>query len=168
MILIDYREKESGIPKLLIKKNIPINFENLKIGDYIIGDIVIERKTSKDFVASIFDGRIFEQASKIIYSNDIEETSNILEIIHKHGKYEKINKAFIKPKKKADSISEQQLNIIASIPYIGEKYAERLLKNLKTIKNVVNASPQTLSLLANIPPKNAHKIWLILNKEYKK
>ncbi|MEM2928906.1 MAG: hypothetical protein QXP60_08075 [Nitrososphaerota archaeon] len=55
---------------------------------------------------------------KIIYSYDIEETSNILEIIHKHGKYEKVNKAFI-----------------------GEKYAERLLKNLKTIKNIVNASP---------------------------
>ncbi|MEM3420058.1 MAG: ERCC4 domain-containing protein [Nitrososphaerota archaeon] len=211
MILIDYREKESGIPRLLIKKNIPISFENLKIGDYIIGDIVIERKTSKDFIASIFDGRIFDQANKIssytnksillieggihneleyiknknsiygallslilsynfkiIHSNDIEETSNILEIIHKHGKYEKINKIFIKPKKKADDISEQQINIIASIPFIGEKYAERLLRNLKTIKNIVNATPQTLSLVANIHPKNAYKIWRILNKEYEK
>ncbi|MEM3407381.1 MAG: ERCC4 domain-containing protein [Nitrososphaerota archaeon] len=65
MILIDYREKDSGIPRLLMKKNIPISFENLEIGDYIIGDIVIERKTSKDFIASIFDGRIFEQAGKI-------------------------------------------------------------------------------------------------------
>ncbi|MEM3406867.1 MAG: ERCC4 domain-containing protein [Nitrososphaerota archaeon] len=209
MILIDYREKESGIPRILMNKNIPISFENLEIGDYIIGDIVIERKTSKDFIASIFDGRIFEQANKItsftnksilliegnlnneleyiknknsiygallslilsynfkiIYSNDTEETANILEIIHKHGKYEKINKTFIKPKKKTDSIAEQQINIIASIPFIGEKYAERLLKNLKTIKNIVNATPQTLTLLANIPPKNAHKIWLILNKEY--
>jgi ERCC4-type nuclease len=82
--------------------------------------LIIERKTSKDFIASIFDGRIFQQANKItsytnrailliegllqneleyvknknsiygtllslalsynfkiIYSNDIEETSNI-------------------------------------------------------------------------------------------
>ena len=38
-----------------MNKNIPISFENLKIGDYIIGDIVIERKTSKDFIASIFN-----------------------------------------------------------------------------------------------------------------
>ena len=59
------------------------------------------------------------------------------------------------------------MNIISSIPFIGEKYAKRLLKNLKTIKNIVNATPQTLSLLANILPKNAYKIWLILNKEYK-
>lgn len=42
------------------------------------------------------------------------------------------------------------------------------LKNLKTIKNIVNASSQALSLIANIPSKNAYKIWLILNKEYKK
>ncbi|MEM2928713.1 MAG: ERCC4 domain-containing protein [Nitrososphaerota archaeon] len=70
MILIDYREKDSGIPRILMNRNIPISFENLEIGDYIIGDIVIERKTSKDFIASIFDGRIFEQASKITsYTN---------------------------------------------------------------------------------------------------
>jgi ERCC4-type nuclease len=30
-------------------------FENLEIGDYII-----EGKTSKDFIASVFDGRIFQ------------------------------------------------------------------------------------------------------------
>ncbi|MEM3561278.1 MAG: helix-hairpin-helix domain-containing protein, partial [Nitrososphaerota archaeon] len=69
---------------------------------------------------------------------------------------------------KRNDISEQQLNIIASIPFIREKYAERLLKNLKTIKNIVNASPQTLTLLANIPPKIAHKIWMVLNEEFKK
>ena len=40
-------------------------FENLEIGDYII-----ERKTSKDFIASVFDGRIFQQANKITsYTN---------------------------------------------------------------------------------------------------
>ncbi|MEM1574739.1 MAG: hypothetical protein QW755_07455 [Nitrososphaerota archaeon] len=60
------------------------------------------------------------------------------------------------------------MNIIASIPSIREEYAERLLKNLKTIKNIVNATLQTLSLLANIPQKNSYKIRLILNKEYEK
>jgi len=33
---------------------------------------------------------------------------------------------------------------------------------------MVNASSQTLSLIVNIPSKNAYKIWLILNEEYKK
>jgi DNA excision repair protein ERCC-4 len=212
VILIDNREKDSGIPNLLKDKGIPILFENLEIGDYIIGDLIIERKTSKDFIASIFDGRIFQQANKItsftnrailliegnlneeieyvknknsiygtllslalsynfkiIYSNAIEETSNILEIIYKHGKYSKIdNIHLIKQKRISNDINEQKLNIIASIPYIGEKYAERLLKNFKTIKNIINASPQELSLKAKIPYKTSIKIWKILNEEYKR
>jgi len=65
IILIDNREKDSRIPNILKNKGIPILFENLEIGDYIIGDIIIERKTSKDFIASVFDGRIFQQANKI-------------------------------------------------------------------------------------------------------
>ena len=65
IILIDNREKDSRIPNILKNKGIPILFENLEIGNYIIEDIIIERKTSKDFIASIFDGRIFQQANKI-------------------------------------------------------------------------------------------------------
>ena len=42
-----------------------------------------------------------------------------------------------------------------------------IFKKFKTVKAAVNVSSQTLSLLTNIPPKNAYKIWLILNKEYK-
>jgi DNA excision repair protein ERCC-4 len=211
VILIDNREKDSGIPNLLKEKGIPILFENLEIGDYIIGDLIIERKTSKDFIASIFDGRIFQQANKItsftnkailliegnlndeleylknknsihgtllslalsynfkiIYSNDIEESANILEIIYKHGKYHKVESIhLIKQKRISNDINKQKLNIIASIPFIGEKYAERLLKNFKTIKNVINASPQELSLKAKIPYKTSIKIWKILNEEYK-
>jgi DNA excision repair protein ERCC-4 len=212
VILIDNREKDSGIPELLKNKGIPILFENLEIGDYIIGDLIIERKTSKDFIASVFDGRIFQQTNKItsytnkailliegnlnneieylknknsiygtllvlalsynlkiVYSSDIKESANILEIIYKHGKYYKIEKfLLIKQKRIPNNTYQQQLNIISSIPHIGEKYAERLLKNFKTIKNIINASPQELSSKANIPYKTSIKIWRILNEEYKR
>jgi ERCC4-type nuclease len=105
---------------------------------------------------------------KIIYSNSIEETSNILEIIYKHGKYYKIdNIHLIKQKRISNDINRQKLNIISSIPYIGEKYAERLLKSFKTIKTIINAFPQELSTKAKIPYKTSIKIWRILNEEYK-
>jgi ERCC4-type nuclease len=66
---------------------------------------------------------------KIVYSFDIKESANILEIIYKHGKYYKIEKfLLIKQKRIPNNTYQQQLNIIASIPHIGEKYAERLLK----------------------------------------
>ena len=40
---------------------------------------------------------------------------------------------------------------------------EDFLKNLKTVKNIINATPQTLSLITNIPPKNACKIMNLFN-----
>jgi hypothetical protein len=36
-------------------------------------------------------------------------------------------------------------------------------KILKTIKNIINASPKELSLKAKIPYKTSIKIWRILN-----
>ena len=69
---------------------------------------------------------------KIIYFNDIEESANILEIIYKHGKYHKIESIhLIKQKRIPNNTYQQQLNIISPIPYIEEKYAERLLKSFK-------------------------------------
>jgi len=47
------------------------------------------------------------------------------------------------------------------------KNSERLLKNFKTIKNIINAFPQELSSKAKIPYKTSIKIWRILNEEYK-
>jgi len=50
------------------------------------------------------------------------------------------------------------LNIISSTPFIGEEYAERLLKNFKTIKNIINAPPQELSSKVKIPYKTSIEI----------
>jgi ERCC4-type nuclease len=66
VILIDNREKDSGIPELLKEKGIPILFENLEIGDYIIGDLIIERKTSKDFIASVLMEEFFNKQIKLL------------------------------------------------------------------------------------------------------
>lgn len=66
IILADYREEKSGIDKLLKKQNVIVKFQQLTIGDYIIsGEYVIERKTARDFVQSIFDGRLFDQANRL-------------------------------------------------------------------------------------------------------
>jgi ERCC4-type nuclease len=67
IILIDNREKDSKIPDLLKDKGIPILFESLEIEDYIIGDLIIEKRTSKDFIASVFDGRYFNKQIKLLH-----------------------------------------------------------------------------------------------------
>lgn len=65
-IIADYREKTSGVPELLIQKNAEVCFANLAIGDYIINNqIIVERKSSEDFIQSIINNRLFEQCSKL-------------------------------------------------------------------------------------------------------
>ena len=64
---IDYRERDSGIIEILrAKKNISVEEKKLFIGDYLINrHIAVERKTTRDFVVSIIDGRLFSQASRL-------------------------------------------------------------------------------------------------------
>ena len=48
-----------------------VSFENLLVGDIkLAGDITIERKTARDLLTSIVDGRLFKQCVKLIKSTD--------------------------------------------------------------------------------------------------
>ena len=65
-IVIDYREKTSGIVELFKEEDVEIEVKKVAYGDYIINDsITIERKTNRDFLLSIIDGRLFSQASNL-------------------------------------------------------------------------------------------------------
>jgi Fanconi anemia group M protein len=61
-IAVDFRETASGIADNLYCQGVAVEFKHLEYGDYLINDTVtIERKTGKDFLVSIIDGRLFNQ-----------------------------------------------------------------------------------------------------------
>jgi DNA excision repair protein ERCC-4 len=65
-IVVDEREKKSGIPDLLKGIGISLEIKMLPVGDYIVApDTVVERKTISDLVSSIFDGRLFDQCNRL-------------------------------------------------------------------------------------------------------
>jgi len=65
-ITVDYRETASGLTDLLKNSDALVEITKLSYGDYIINDtITIERKTAKDFLISIIDGRLFNQLSNL-------------------------------------------------------------------------------------------------------
>jgi len=65
-IIADDREQSSGIIQLLKKNGVDVEVRRLKWCDYIINhEISIERKTGRDFLISIIDGRLFRQASQL-------------------------------------------------------------------------------------------------------
>lgn len=66
-IVVDKREKNSGIPELLKQSGVFVDFATLKVGDYIVFDnVVIERKTVSDLLTSFYDGRLFIQCSELV------------------------------------------------------------------------------------------------------
>lgn len=65
-ISVDHREKASGILELLKREGLFIEVVQLPFGDYVINDtVVVERKTARDFLVSIIDGRLFGQLSNL-------------------------------------------------------------------------------------------------------
>jgi len=65
VIIVDSREPKE-IVDLIKRENVPVDIRDIQWTDYLVcyGDyaIPVERKAAEDFVASIQDGRIFNQA----------------------------------------------------------------------------------------------------------
>jgi len=61
LVLVDYREKNSTVPSKLMDLKTPLEIKELKVADYVIGDIAIERKTFSDFVSSMVNKRLLRQ-----------------------------------------------------------------------------------------------------------
>lgn len=64
-IIIDYREKNSLVASYLIKEGMEVEFKELKIGDYVVKDVIIERKTVSDFISSMINQRLLKQIEEI-------------------------------------------------------------------------------------------------------
>lgn len=65
-IVVDERERKSGIPDLLKSIGLNLEMKTLPIGDYIVApETVVERKSIRDLLSSVFDGRLFDQCSRL-------------------------------------------------------------------------------------------------------
>lgn len=64
LIIMDDREPPE-VEIFLKRREILVIRRRLEVGDYVVGDIGIERKSALDFLNSIIDGRIFEQAKNL-------------------------------------------------------------------------------------------------------
>jgi len=63
-IYVDNREMRSAVVKALEAKGVKMDFQALKVGDYILSDrVCVERKTTDDFLDTLFDPTrgLFEQ-----------------------------------------------------------------------------------------------------------
>ena len=63
IVVADDREKGSDVINYLRELGAKVYIRRLEIGDYIVADnVAFERKSANDFLSSVIDGRLFEQA----------------------------------------------------------------------------------------------------------
>ncbi|HYR04081.1 MAG TPA: ERCC4 domain-containing protein [Nitrososphaerales archaeon] len=87
-VIADERERQSGVPERLSKLDVRVYYTRLAVGDYVVNpEIAAERKSVSDFVSSVYDGRLFAQASAlassyrkpyIIVEGDVTEVSKLV------------------------------------------------------------------------------------------
>lgn len=66
-IHVDHREARSGVTRELSNLGVKVEPTNLPVGDYQIGShVAVERKSSKDFVSSLIDKRMYKQAQELV------------------------------------------------------------------------------------------------------
>lgn len=84
LIIIDQREKNSLVPSSLIQNGCNIEFKHLEVGDYIIKDVIVERKTVSDFLSSMINKRLINQLENM---KKIENKLLIIEGIQEKDLY---------------------------------------------------------------------------------
>lgn len=64
-IIADYREKNSLVISELISLGINVEIKELKVADYIVNGVAIERKTVSDFISSMINRRLINQLEEL-------------------------------------------------------------------------------------------------------
>jgi Fanconi anemia group M protein len=163
MIIVDNREFRSKLVRELFKKGFEINPKQLSVGDYIIGDVCIERKSIKDFYDSIIDKRIFEQLKSL--KSNYEKRLIIIEgdqgerNIHPNAIKGII--ASIMIDYKTPLIFLKDACETAEFLGVVEKRMSKAITPLINVKKEKNDYDSAINLLCNIPGigiKNADKL----------
>ncbi len=63
--IADLHEKNSLVAAELISLKVDVDFQHLKVADYVIGDVAIERKTISDFINSMINKRLLRQLEEL-------------------------------------------------------------------------------------------------------
>ena len=170
-IIVDYREKNSLVASYLIKENFDVEFKELKIGDYVVKDTIIERKTIPDFISSMINGRLLRQLEEL---KQFENKLLIIEGLSKQEIYSDENQ-----KVNANAIRGFLLSIVLKhkIPIIFTKDSEDSAKfmavlsrkksrdiRLNAEKKILNKKEQMQFIIESFPGVGPKKSKELLKK----
>ncbi|KUO90837.1 MAG: hypothetical protein AT708_02175 [Pyrobaculum sp. OCT_11] len=177
VVLVDTREHAEEVTRHIKESGCGVVKTKLEVGDYVAGRFVFERKSARDFVNSIIDGRLFDQAARlrgaglrpvmvvegnlweelrfrkispnavlgaqlalhgmeigVLYTEDKAQTGALLCLAAKKETKSSVKTPTVK---KGADIKSLQIALLASLPGIGPKRAEELLRKHGTPLNAL-------------------------------
>ncbi|MDD5650524.1 MAG: helix-hairpin-helix domain-containing protein, partial [Candidatus Nanoarchaeia archaeon] len=102
----------------------------------------------------------------IIYTRNVNDTVALIESILNRLEKGKMTISLLK-KRKPLTLKERQELVIESFPGIGPTLAKSLLKEFKTIKNIINSEEKVLQKVDKLGPKKSTEIKKVIDEEYK-
>lgn len=214
-VYVDERERRSEVPRYLSELGVTVVFKTLEVGDYLLaGGVVAERKSVGDLAKSVFDGRFFDQLSRmaqvtdryflivegdlsrlkyvttryravtsalyyasvasrvpVLFTEDERHTAELIKYLA--TKFQESAPAptyatVARGKPKGMSLSDWQLYVVSSLPGVGPKLAEKLLRKFGSVRAVFNASIVELASVEGLPESKASLIYRVINEPYAK
>lgn len=183
--------------------------KNLRAGDYILAPhVALERKTTADFMQSIFDKRLFAQTQSLRADFLhplllLEETQapkrdihphayrgalfyvsvlNHIPVLHARDAQDSVEiiyamlqllqaqpeKIFsVHEKKRSPSPQLAQRYVVETLPGIGPRLAEALLKKFGSLQAVFAATPEELMQVEGVGRGRSEKVHEILRRQYR-
>lgn len=212
-VIVDERERESGVPEVLKTLGLQVDYRVLEIGDYVVSaDCAVERKAGRDFAKSLYSGRLFDQAQRLrqfyarpvfvaegdlqllvgesakpraywgalttlafqfgmtaFFTANARQTADLIYTLAKRAGLTCAPKGpWVQKKPRTVDVQRMQLSLVATMPAIGPKLAERLLLRFGTVRKTFSASIAELCTVKGLGRAKAEKIAGLLDGEYKR
>ena len=211
-VIVDERERESGVPEILKTLGFQVDYRVLEIGDYVVSaDCAVERKAGRDFAKSLYSGRLFDQARRLrqfyarpvfvaegdlqllvgdsakprahwgalttlafqfgmtaFFTANARQTADLISVLSRRAGLTGAPKGpWVQKKMRTANVQKMQLSLVAAMPTVGPKLAERLLLRFGCVRRVFSASVAELCTVRGVGRAKAEKIAGLLDSEYK-
>ena len=131
-----------------------------------VEDIYSVRKVHPNAIRGMLAYIAMDMKIPIIYTKNFRDTAEFLLVAAKREQEDKKKDFSIRGERKPLTLKEQQEFIVGSLPGVGGKLAGNLLKEFRSVKNVINASEDELKDVELIGKKKAEEIKKVVEEEY--
>ncbi len=129
-------------------------------------DLYSHRKIHPNAIRGALSSVAIDHGIPIIWTNDEKETAEMLRTLAEREQEEKDRTVAIRGNKTAKTEKELQEFVVAGLPSVNTKLAERLLKEFGSVEKVFTASETSLKQVEGIGEKKAESIRNLISREY--